>query len=89
VTYGGKSLWHPSLDPPTDRPPTSYSAEYELLRAARWRGYRWEDFDALDVDDQARVVAEYLTENRLAVVQSYEKPRDHGAGSGRRSARRR
>jgi hypothetical protein len=64
------------------------SAEFELLRAARWAGYQWQQFDALDVDDQARIVAEYLTEARIAVVQSYEKPRDHGARSGRRSARR-
>jgi hypothetical protein len=75
VLYGTKSIWHPSLDPPTNQPPIKYSAEYELLRAARWRGYQWEDFDRLEVDDQARIVAEYLTEARIAVVRSYEKPK--------------
>ena len=78
-----------SLDPPTDRPAIRYSAEYELLRAARWAGYQWAQFDALDVDDQARIVAEYLTEQRIAVVQSYERPKRDGSPSGRRSPRRR
>lgn len=41
------------------------------MRAARWRGYTWGQFDALDGDDQARIVAEYHTEQRIAVVQHY------------------
>ena len=88
MTYGTRDLWSSSLDPPTDRPAIRYSAEYELLRAARWAGYKWSDFDALDADDQARIVAEYLTEQRMAVVQSYES-KPHGTPTGRRQTRRR
>lgn len=45
-----------------------FAAEYELLRAARWRGYSWQAFDQLDSDSQALVVAEYRIEMRYAAV---------------------
>lgn len=62
------------------------------MRAARWRGMSWEQFDALDGDDQARVVAEYRTEQRIADVQYYhgqpKKSLNH-ATNGRTTSRRR
>jgi hypothetical protein len=63
-----------------------FAAEYELLRAARWRGYAWEAFDALDSDSQARVVAEYRIEMRFQAVDSYAQSLkgSHGVRAGRR-----
>lgn len=62
------------------------------MRAARWRGMSWEQFDALDGDDQARVVAEYRTEQRIADVQYYHgqpKGLNHAANRRPTSRRRR
>lgn len=48
-----------------------FTAEYELLRAARWRGLLFEQFDALESDSQALIVAEYRIEMRFQAVDSY------------------
>jgi len=63
-----------------------FATEYELLRAARWRGYAWEVFDALDSDSQARIVAEYRIEMRFAAVDHYAQSLkgSHGARTSRR-----
>lgn len=67
-----------------------FTAEYELLRAARWRGYTWESFDALASDSQALIVAEYRIEMRFTAVDSYQqqlrrkKPRTKPPAGGRR-----
>jgi len=65
-----------------------FAAEYELLRAARWRGYRWERFDRLDSDSQARIVAEYRIEMRFAAVDSYAQSLKASHGTGRNRSRR-
>jgi hypothetical protein len=66
-----------------------FTAEYELLRAARWRGLAWEQFDNLDSDSQALIVAEYRIEMRFVAVDAQaQRPKDHH-GTGGRSARRR
>jgi hypothetical protein len=60
-----------------------FTAEYELLRAARWRGYSFEQFDALESDQQALIVAEYRIEMRFLAVDSYIqslKAKSHGTG---------
>ena len=81
-------IWSPSLDPPNDQRAIQYSAEYEWMRAAHWRGYKWEQFDALDGDDQARIVAEYLTEQRIASVQYHNRPKAPHAANRRNSSGR-
>lgn len=43
-----------------------------MLRAARWRGYAWEQFDLLDNDLQALVIAEYRIEMRFQAVDAWE-----------------
>jgi hypothetical protein len=67
-----------------------FSADYELLRAARWRGYTWEQFDPLDSDSQALIVAEYRIEMRFAAVDHYAQSlkAHHGSGTGRNRSRR-
>jgi hypothetical protein len=86
-TYQGKPLFSESLDPPSGA--FGFAAEYELVRVARWRGYSWEQFDALDSDSQALIVAEYRIETRFAAVDSYQqslkrKPRTRASAKGRR-----
>jgi hypothetical protein len=64
-----------------------------MLRAARWRGYLWEHFDALESDQQALVIAEYRIEMRYQAVDAWEhrpkpgKPAQSSSG-GRRRRRR-
>ncbi|KPV48012.1 hypothetical protein SE17_40355, partial [Kouleothrix aurantiaca] len=87
-TYAGKDLWSRSLDPPAGK--IRYSAEYELLEAARWRGLTWQDFDALEGDDQALIIAHYRTAQRLAAVDAWEnRPKKDAHGAKRGTARRR
>lgn len=90
--YAGKDLFHPSLDPPDGK--FSFDGEYGLLRAARWRGYTWEQFDLLDSDAQARVVAEYRIEQRFQAVDSWANrpkapPPNHGTNRSHPRRRRR
>jgi hypothetical protein len=63
-----------------------FSNDYELLRAARWRGYSWEAFDNLDSDSQALIVAEYRIEMRFLAVDHYasQLKANHGARRSRR-----
>jgi hypothetical protein len=61
-TYKGRPLFHESLDPPAGF--FQFESSYEMLRAARWRGYTWEAFDLLESDQQALVIAEYRIEMR-------------------------
>jgi hypothetical protein len=64
------------------------ATEYELIRASRWAGFRdFDHFDALDCDAQARIVAEYRTEQRLTAVTAALKPKS-SHGKGRRYPRR-
>jgi hypothetical protein len=65
-----------------------FSAEYELLRVCRWRGYTWEQFDALDSDMQSLYVAEYRIEMRFAAVDHYAQSLKASHGTGRNRSRR-
>jgi hypothetical protein len=70
-----------------------FSAEYELLRVARWRGYSWEQFDQLESDQQALIIAEYRIEMRFLAVDQYaqslkSKSKTNGIRAGRRLSRR-
>lgn len=45
------------------------SSSYELVSAARWAGFRhFGEFDELESDDQARIVAEYRVAQRRDAV---------------------
>jgi len=65
-----------------------FSSEYELLRACRWRGLLWEQFDQLDSDSQALIVAEYRIEMRFAAVDHYAQSLKASHGTGRNRSRR-
>jgi hypothetical protein len=88
-TYKGKPLFSPSLDPPSGA--FSFAAEYEMVRAAHWRGYKWEHFDQLDTDSQALTIAEYRIEHRYQAVDSWaNRPKaNHGTGRTPTPRRRR
>ena len=53
----------------------TYSEEYHWRRASRWAGYKtFEEFEKLDGEVQAGIVAEYETEMQItAVVSQYGK----------------
>lgn len=85
-TYKGRPLFHESLDPPPGL--LHFDASYELLRAARWRGYPWGQFDSLDSDTQALIVAEYRIEMRYQAVDAWEH-RPKADGTSRSPTRRR
>lgn len=68
---------HPSLDPINSGPVVHASAAYELVCAARWAGFRhFAEFDLLETDDQARIVAEYrVAMRKQAVLQDLQRLR--------------
>lgn len=66
-----------------------FSTEYELLRAARWRGYTFDQFDSLDSDTQALIVAEYRIEMRFLAVDHYAQSLKGTHGTGGARGRRR
>lgn len=53
-----------------------YSALFEALEAARWRGLTDAEFDALDRDAQARLLAHYRVSTRLEAVAAWEQAKE-------------
>ena len=80
-------LWAPSLDP---LPPGAmgYSFEYKLLEVAHFWRMEWDQFDALDGDEQALLIAHYETRRRFEAV-DYCQNRPDETGKSRRFGRRR
>jgi hypothetical protein len=70
-----------------------YRQEYELLEVAHFWRMQWGDFDQLDVDDQALLIAHYETRRRFEAVDFWQnRPEDVGpkaSRNNRRSRRRR
>jgi hypothetical protein len=50
----------------------SYAPELEWRLAARWAGYKMEEFQALDGADQSDVVAAYRAQNQIDAVLAWE-----------------
>jgi hypothetical protein len=48
----------------------------EWRLAARWAGFPWPAFEALDVDEQAACIAAYRTENQMRAIEAYEQERE-------------
>lgn len=61
---------------PTRRSGFAFSAQLEWRLAARWAGYRWTEFEQIDVDEQAACIAAYRTENQMRAVEAYEQERE-------------
>lgn len=53
-----------------------YSALFEALEAARWRGISDAAFDALTRDEQARLLAHYRVSTRLEAVVAWEQAKE-------------
>lgn len=53
-----------------------YSQVFEALEAARWRGISDAAYDALDVQDKARLIAHYRVSTRLAAIEAWEQVRE-------------
>ncbi len=49
---------------------------FESLEAARWRGLSDAEYDALDKDGKARVIAHYRTAMRLDAVIAWEQAKE-------------
>jgi hypothetical protein len=43
----------------------SYSGEYEMREAARFLGYQWKEFLALDGEEQSEIVAHYRAHGQI------------------------
>jgi hypothetical protein len=54
----------------------SFSETYEWEEAARWRGYKWEEFEELDGERQSRIVAHFRVHHQLEAVISHEQNRE-------------
>ncbi len=67
-----------------------YSPEYELLEVAHFWRMPWRDFDAMETDDQALLIAHYETRRRFEAVDFWQnRPEDVGLKTSRRSGGRR
>lgn len=44
---------------------------YEALAAARWRGISDAEYEAMDVDEQARLIAFYRTSMQIIAVEAH------------------
>jgi Tfp pilus assembly protein PilN len=60
-----------------------YSALFEALEAARWRGLTDPEYDALSLDDKARLIAHYRTATRLEAVAAWEQAKELRRKHGR------
>ncbi len=65
--YGTKSLWSEALNPTEGK--IRYAVEFEYLEAAHFWGYHWEQYDALDTDTQALIIAHWRTTQRMRAVE--------------------
>lgn len=67
-----------------------YGSLFEMMEAARWRGYKDEEFAALSPFEQARVVAHYRAHHQLEAViadaqmKKQQQEAKRGATTGRR-----
>lgn len=53
-----------------------YSALFEALEAARWRGISDAAYDTLPLAEQARLLAHYRVSTRLDAVVAWEQARE-------------
>lgn len=51
---------------------------FEALSAARWRGISDVEYDALPIEDKARLIAFYRTTMQIAAVESQDTRRKRG-----------
>lgn len=51
----------------------NYTAELHYREAARWAGYNWSEFLALEDFQQAGVIAHYETIHRIEAVEAHEQ----------------
>jgi hypothetical protein len=56
----------------------------EWRLAAQWRGYKWEEFAALEGEEMSVIVAEYRVKHQMEAVMAFEQ-----AKAAERRARRR
>jgi hypothetical protein len=50
----------------------SYAPELEWRLAARWNRYKWHEFQALDGDEQSKLVAAYRVQNQIEAVLAWD-----------------
>lgn len=69
---------------PTRRSGFSYSALLERRLAAQWAGYRWPEFEACEIDEQAACIAAYRVTNQIRAIEAYEQEREMKAAQRKR-----
>ena len=45
---------------------------YEMLEAARWRGYRNDEFQELEIEEQALIIAHYRIDSQIRAIIEHE-----------------
>jgi hypothetical protein len=59
----------------TQRSGLRYNQLYEWREAARWAGYRYSEFESLEGDEQARIVAHYRIRHQIDAVLAEDQQR--------------
>lgn len=81
ATFRGRDIF--SI--PVPRSGAQYGALYEVMEAARWRGLTDAQFDALDADSQARIVAHFRVHHQLEAVIAQAQQREAEARQKRKA----
>lgn len=66
----------PLFDVYVPRSKARVSLLFEALEACRWRGLTDTEYEALDLDGQARLIAHYRTATRLEAVGAWEQAKE-------------
>jgi hypothetical protein len=56
----------------------TFTAEYERVQVAVWSHYRLEDFEALEIDVQARLIAAHRLQNTISAVLEFDRAQKAG-----------
>ena len=83
MTFRGRDIF----DIRVPRSGARFGSLFEQMEAAHWRGYKDEDFAALSVFEQARVVAHYRCHHQLEAVIAQQQQRDAEARAKRPKAK--
>lgn len=84
MTFQGRDIFRCAL-PDGD---VGFSRVFETILAARWRGYKDEEFEELPPESQARIIAAYRVATRLESVLAHDRAQKMNKGQGSTPGRR-
>lgn len=79
IKYRGRDIFSYRVP----RSGATFSSEFEQEEAARWRGLTPKQWDALDGEDQSRIVAHYRAATMLEAVIAFKTPKTSNRKAGR------